>query len=166
MPIFSVIDIDEKLLDSAYALVRTVMPDVTAGQWRDYASDAKSRGGLLGLAGPDDNMFGFLAWRVEHGLRRGKTLHIDQFLTFELSRSAPGRRTLYEAAEALALDRKCKAIELRIEKCGAPAAASTAQYWFDLGCSLDSMIFGKPVSARRIESASCGAREGELRRNP
>lgn len=152
MPIFSVLDIDEKLLDSAYALVRTVMPGVTANQWLDYASDALWRGGLLALVGPRDDLFGFFAWRLEHGLRRGKTLRIDQFVTFELSRSAPGRRTLYQAAEALAFDHGCKAIELRIETCGdATGGASTAQYWFDLGCSLDSMIFGKPVATARVE---------------
>lgn len=146
MPIFSVVDIDEKLLEAAYALVRTVMPDVSAIQWRDYASDARSRGGLLGLVGPQGNLFGFLTYRDEHSLRHGKTLHIDQFVTFELSRLAPGRRILYGAAESLALSRGCKAIELRLGKFGiAHGAVSKAQYWFDLGCSLDSMVFGKSL---------------------
>ena len=164
MPIFSVVDIDEKQLDAAYALVRTVMPDVSAQQWREYAGSARMRGGLLGLVGPNENLFGFLAYRDEHSLRHGRTLHIDQFVTFELSRSAPGRQALYEAAEALARSRDCKAIELRLEKCGiANSSVSKAQYWFDLGCSLDSMIFCKPLPTSVSDDASCDAWEVAVR---
>ena len=155
MPIFSVVDIDEKLFDAAFALVHTVMPDISADQWRDYARNARLRGGLLGLVGPRRELFGFLTYRDEHSLRYGRTLHIDHFVTFELSRSAPGRKALYEAAEALAREWGCEAIELRLEKTGiAHGASSKAQTWFDLGCSLDSMVFAKSLLPGTAAAAS------------
>ena len=56
MPIFSVVDMDEKLFDAGYPLVRTAAPDVSAQQWRNYAGKVRMRGGLLGLMGPDSTL--------------------------------------------------------------------------------------------------------------
>ena len=160
MPIFTVVDIDEKLFDAAFALVRTVMPDISAERWHDYAFHARLRGGLLGLIGPQQTLFGFLSYRDEYSLHYGRTFHIDHFVTFELSRSAPGRTALYEAAVALAREWGCEAIEVRFEKSGlAHGAASKAQYWFDLGCSLDSMVFAKPLNPGNSDRVSDGARQ-------
>ena len=71
MPIFTVVDIDEKLFDAAYPLVRTVEPEVSAEQWSRYAYKVCLRGGLLGLVGADGVLFGFATYRVEESLGRG-----------------------------------------------------------------------------------------------
>ena len=159
MPLYSVVDIGENALESVYPLVRSMAPEVSLEQWMDYARMTRRRGGLLGLFGPDGALFGFLAWRKETTLRRGPVLHIDKFVTFELSRAGDGRRALCEAAEALARREDCTAIDLRLGSRGfADARAGKAEGWTSLGHSLGSVIFTKqlqvpPALATRKRSA-------------
>ena len=148
MPIFSVVDIDENLFGAAYALVRTAMPDVSAKQWYDYARHARDDGGLLGLVGAQGTLFGFLSYRNGESLRYGRVLHIDHFVTFELSRSAPGRRALCEVVEALARQQGCAAIEVRLDGGGyALCDTAKARCWHELGHALDGVVFTKPLAA-------------------
>lgn len=148
MPIFSVVDIDEKLFDAAFPLVRTVAPGVSAEQWSSYAQKVRIRGGLLGLMGPHSTLFGLLTFRNEESLRHGRIFVVDIFLTFELSRAAPGRQVLYDAAEALARQQECKAIELRLDSRGfAIDRSANARSWLDLGHSLEAVVFTRSIKA-------------------
>ena len=148
MAIFSVVDIDEKLFDAAYPLIRTVAPDVSAPQWSDYACKARMRGGLLGLIGAEDALFGLLTYRHEQSLRHGRIFHVDNFMTFELSRAAPGRRALCDAAEALARKQGCTSIEFRLDGRGyADGGTAKAQGWLTLGHSLEAVVFTKLLEA-------------------
>ena len=146
MPIFSVVDIDEKLFDAAYPLVRTVAPGVSVEQWSRYAHKARTRGGLLGLIGAENALFGLLTYRNEESLRHGRIFHIDNFVTFELSRAAPGRRALCEAAEALARKHGCTAVEIRLDSRGyADGGTAKAQGWLNLGHGLEAVVFTKSL---------------------
>ena len=146
MPIFSVVDIDEKLFDAAYPLVRTVVPGVSAEQWSAYARTVRMRGGLLGLIGAENALFGLLTYRNEESLRHGRIFHIDNFVTFELNRAAPGRRALCEAAEALARKQGCAAIETRLDGRGiADGGTAKAQGWLTLGHRLEAVVFTKSL---------------------
>lgn len=146
MPIFSVVDIDENLFGAAYPLVRTVAPGVSVEQWSLYARKARMRGGLLGLIGAENTLFGLLTYRNEDNLRHGRIFHIDNFVTFELNRAAPGRRALCEAAEALARQQGCTAIELRLDSRGyADGGTAKAQGWLNLGHSLEAVVFTKSL---------------------
>ena len=148
MPIFSVVDIDEKAFAAAYPLVRTAAPDVSAEQWSAYAHKVRMRGGLLGLMGPQSTLFGLLTYRNEVSLCHGRIFVVDNFLTFELNRAAPGRRALYDAAEALARMQGCKAIELRLDSRGyAIDASAKARGWLNLGHSLEAVVFTKILDA-------------------
>ena len=124
MPIFSVVDMDENSFSAAYPLVRTAIPDVSVEQWLDYARKVRMRGGLLGLMGPQSTLFGLLTYRGEESLRHGRIFVVDNFLTFELNRAAPGRQALSDAAEALARKQGCNAIELRLDSRGYAIDAS------------------------------------------
>jgi len=63
-----------------------------------------------------------------------------------LSRAAPGRAILLEAAEKLARDLGCTGLELRLSARGfADGCSARAQGWTSLGLSLDSVIFVKPL---------------------
>ena len=148
MPIFSVVDIDEKLFDAAYPLVRVVAPEVSAEQWLVYARKVRMRGGLLGLIGAEDALCGLLTYRNEENLRRGRIFHIDNFFTFELNRAAPGRKALCEAAEALARKQGCTAVEIRLDSRGyADTGAAKTQSWLNLGHSLEAVVFTKLLGA-------------------
>ena len=149
MPIFSVVDIDEKLFDAAYPLVRTVAPGVSVEQWSRYAHKARTRGGLLGLIGAENALFGLLTYRNEENLRHGRIFHIDNFFTFELNRAAPGRLALCAAAEALARKQGCTAIEIRLDSRGyGDGGMAKSQGWLNLGHSLDAVLFTKLLAVR------------------
>ena len=148
MPIFSVVDMDENAFAAAYPLVRTVAPEVSAEQWSDYARKVRLRGGLLGLIGPKGALFGLLTYRNEESLRHGRIFHIDNFMTFELNRAAPGRQALCEGAEALARKHGCTRIEIRLDGRGyADGGATKAQGWLNLGHGLDAVVFAKSLEA-------------------
>ena len=148
MPIFSVVDIDEKLFGATYPLVRAVAPEVSAEQWSIYARKVRMRGGLLGLIGAENALFGLLTYRNEENLRHGRIFHIDNFFTFELNRVAPGRLALCAAAEALARKQGCTAIEIRLDSRGyADGGMAKSQGWLNLGHSLDAVLFTKLLAA-------------------
>ena len=79
-------------------------------------------------------------------MRHGLVLALDDFVTFELSRAAPGRAILLDAAEKLARDLGCSALELRLSSRGfADPQSARAEGWASLGLSIDSVIFIKPL---------------------
>ena len=150
MPIFSVVDIDEKLFDAAYPLVRAVAPEVSAEHWLVYARKVRMRGGLLGLIGAENALFGLLTYRNVESLRRGRIFYVDNFVTFELNRAAPGRKALCEAAEALARKQGCAAVEIRLDSRGyGDGGTAKSQGWLRLGHSLEALVFTKLLAADR-----------------
>ena len=160
MPIFSVVDMDENSFSAAYPLVRTAIPDVSVEQWLDYARKIRMRGGLLGLMGPQSTLFGLLTYRAEESLRHGKIFVVDNFLTFELNRAAPGRQALCDAAEALARKQGCNAIELRLDSRGyAIDASAKARSWLNLGHRLEAVVFSKILdSGSEVDITNSGLR--------
>ena len=151
MPIFSVVDMDENAVSAVYPLIRTATPNVSAEQWLDYARKVRMRGGLLGLMGPQSTLFGLLTYRSEASLDHGRIFVIDNFLTFELNRAAPGRQALCAAAEALARKLGCKAIEIRLDSRGfAIDRSAKARSWLDLGHRLEAVVFVKLLDAGRV----------------
>ncbi|MEO5808480.1 MAG: hypothetical protein ABIR51_00105 [Sphingomicrobium sp.] len=131
---------------AAYPLIRTVAPAVTAEQWLDYARKVRMRGGLLGLIGAENALFGLLTYRTEESLRHGRIFHVDNFVTFELNRAAPGRNALCEAAEALARKEGCTVIEFRLDSRGYTEGGTVkSQGWLNLGHSLDAVVLTKSL---------------------
>jgi hypothetical protein len=148
MPQFTVVDMAEDQFEAAYPLVRSIAPGVCFERWLDYARDARRKGGMLGLTVDGGALFGLLVHRKEKSLRHGCVLYIDHCVTFELSRTAPGRRALCEAAEALALELGCSALEYRLGSRGyADGGSVKAQGWVSLGHSLESIVFTKSLHA-------------------
>jgi hypothetical protein len=148
MPDFTVAPIGEAQLPDAYPLVRAFAPQVSYERWVEYARTTRADGGILGLFGADDSLFGLLTYRRAQTLQHGSVVFVDNFVTFELSRSAPGRRALCEAAEALARERGCTAVELLIGSRGyADGSSSKAQGWNLLGHQLTGVVFRKEIGA-------------------
>ena len=161
MPEFIVAPIGEAQLPDAYPLVRAFAPEVNYERWLQYARTTQADGGILGLFGEDGNLFGLLTYRHAETLQHGGVVLVDNFVTFELSRSAPGRRALCEAAEALARERGCTAVELITGSRGYADGTSTkAQGWGLLGHQLTGVVFRKAVGA-----AGSGAAGADRRRS-
>lgn len=145
-PVFYVDALTPAQADGAYPLIRAIAPDVTLEGWRDYVQRRYRSGGLLGLKDEQGGIVGVLSYRLGERMRHGLVLALDDFVTFELSHSAPGRAALLEAAEKLGRDLGCTGLELRVGIRGiADGSSAKAQGWTALGLSLDAAIFVKPL---------------------
>jgi len=132
--------------DWAYPLIRSIAPEVSPEDWEDYVQRRYRSGGLLGLWDGRGGIVGVLSYRLGERMRHGLVLALDDFVTFELSRAAPGRRALLDAAEKLARDLGCTGLELRLASRGfADEHSAKAHGWTGLGLSLDSVILVKPL---------------------
>ena len=150
MGLFGVSELEEHELVPAFALVRTLAPDVSLERWLGYAHEIKRRGGILALRGAQEALFGLLTWREEDCLRIGRVLLIENFIVFELSGASPGRKALCQAAEALAFERGYSAVRLVIGGKGyVEADLAKSRGWTALGHDLDQIIFTKQLD--RVE---------------
>lgn len=132
--------------DCAYPLIRAVAPEVSLEGWQDYVQRRYRSGGLLALWDTRGGIVGVLSYRLGERMRHGLVLALDDFVTFELSQSAPGRAALLEAAEKLGRDLGCTGLELRIGAKGlADPRAPKAQGWAALGLELDSIVLVKSL---------------------
>jgi len=146
-PQFCVDELKTSEADAAFPLVRAIAPEVTLDDWRDYVRRRSMQGGLLGLFGADGEVAGLLSYRLGERLRHGTVLALDDFVTFELSRNAPGRRALLAAAEDLARHLGCTGIELRIGARGiADPGSPRLRGWVSLGLDLDSVVFATDLA--------------------
>jgi hypothetical protein len=145
-PQFYVVELGLDRVDDAYALARTVTPGLRREDWAGFVERRLAEGGMLALLAADGVLFGYLCWRIEQRLRHGRVLAVDEFMTFELSRSAPGRTALCDAAEEVALERGCDAVEIRLP---APTASGPLherfQGWARLGHQVESVVLLKPL---------------------
>jgi hypothetical protein len=146
-PQFCVEELKTSEADSAFPLIRAIAPEVSIEDWRDYVRRRSMQGGILGLLGADGEISGLLSYRLGERLRHGTVLALDDFVTFELSQDAPGRRALLAAAKELAKELGCTGIELRIGPRGiADAASPKVGGWVSLGLDLDSVMFATKLS--------------------
>ena len=124
--------------------------------WQSLAATRLADGGILGLYGGDGALTGLLSWREEQRLAHGKVLAVQDFVVFELSRAAPGRRALCDAAEKLARARNCDAIEFRVPaKLSGECLPARLAGWLELGHGIDSLVLLKPLrpTAPRLAAA-------------
>lgn len=144
-PQFCVTELKTSEAEAAFPLVRAIAPEISLNDWRDYVRRRSMQGGLLGLFGADGEITGLVSYRLGERLRYGTVLALDDFVTFELSHNAPGRRALLAAAEQVAQQLGCAGVELRIGARGiADAASPKVSGWVSLDLALDSVVFVKP----------------------
>lgn len=132
--------------DAAFPLIRAIAPEVMLDQWLDYVERRCREGGLMRLIGTDGALIGLFSWRLGERLRHGRVLALDDFVTFELSQSAPGREALLRAAEELGRSLGCTGLEIRLGGRGFIDVASPKTVgWAHLGLTLASVIFEKAI---------------------
>jgi hypothetical protein len=145
-PQFYVVALGKAEAVEAYALVRSIAPEVSLDDWLDYVGRRCREGGLMGLFDEQAVLVGLFSHRFGERLRHGRVLALDDFVTFELSQAAPGRAALMSAAEDLARSFGCTGLEVRVGSRGfADPASPKSRGWLALGLSLDSAIFVKPL---------------------
>ncbi len=145
-PQFYVVGLGVAEAAAAYALIRSIAPEIGCDEWLEYVRRRCRMGGLIGLYGENGALVGLASYRFGERLRHGKVLALDDFVTFELSRAAPGRAALMAAAEERARLLGCTGIEVRTSARGiADAGCDKAAGWLALGLALESVIFVKPL---------------------
>jgi hypothetical protein len=146
---FTVSDLADDQLESAYAPIRTLAPDVSLERWLTYARALQQRGGILGLFGGDGMLFGLLTYRRDDCLRYGPVMLVDNFVTFELNRASPGRKALCEAIEALARAQACAAVRMIVGGRGHIVAGSAkTSGWIALGHNAEAIVLTKRLDCR------------------
>lgn len=110
MSYLSVIPIGQPEAEQAYALVRAIAPEVAPDLWTAFVASCRP-GELLGMRAPDGAVFGMASYRIEECAQPGRLMLVDNFVTLEVSRSAPVRATLGSALERTA--RECGCVEMR-----------------------------------------------------
>jgi hypothetical protein len=143
-PQFYVVGLGIEEADDAYPLIRSIAPEVGPNDWRRYVRRRCHDGGFKGLVGSNGLLVGLFSYRFGERLRQGRVLALDDFVTFELSNGAPGRKLLMATAERYARHRGCTGIEVRIGSRGiADPGAAKASGWLALGLDLESVVFVK-----------------------
>jgi hypothetical protein len=95
----------------AYALIKTLGPEVSPDHWQAFVDTHSDRGGgILLLRGRIGGVFGLASYRTEDCARSGKLLLVENFVTIELSASAPGRKLLCEALVRIAAELGCEEV--------------------------------------------------------
>ncbi len=146
---FSVSDLSDGQIESAYALIRTLAPDVSLERWLTYARGMQTKGGILGLFGGGDTLFGLLTYRREDCLRYGMIMLVENFVTFELSRASPGRKALCEAVESLARAQDCAAVRMIVSGRGhIDSSSAKTRGWIALGHNAESIVLTKDLDCR------------------
>ena len=148
MPNLAVTHLGVEQIPAAYSLVRIALPEVEAGQWRDYAETLiGAGGGLIGVTAGDSSLHGLAAYRPDFCLRCGRTLRVGLIVAFELARKAPVRTALCEVLELVADATNCRSLTIEIDSRGyADADLPKARSWAGLGLALRSVAFVKRVS--------------------
>lgn len=145
-PQFYVVELGMSEADAAYPLIRSIAPEVGPDDWKDYIRRRCREGGFKGLFDSNEILIGLFSYRLGERLRQGRVLALDDFVTFELSQAAPGRKLLMAIAETLAKHRGCTGIEVRIGARGiADAHSAKASGWLNLGMGLESVVFVKSI---------------------
>ena len=148
MPQFTVAELRPDQLDDAYPLIRAVAPNATPAEWRAYIEDMTARGGtVLALTSGNETLHGLLTVHRQRSLRHGEILFVNNFVTFELSRSAPGRRALCAAVEDMARRTGAGAIHLLVANRGQAEVTPVSRAWAELGYGLEGALLCKPVTA-------------------
>jgi len=117
MSYFAVITIGPDEAEQVYALIRTLAPEVPPDLWTAFVASCREPGELLGLRAPDGGIFGMTSYRIEECTRLGRVMLVDNFLTVELSRAAPGRTLLTSRLEEIAAAQHCTVVR-QVTACG------------------------------------------------
>ncbi len=87
----------------AWALVRTVEPDLQLDSWNELGEALIDRGGgVIGLESPDRTLHGLATYEIVERALFGSMLNVATFVTFELTGRGHARQALLKALHELA----------------------------------------------------------------
>jgi hypothetical protein len=145
MPDLSLSRLDEGQLALAYPLIRSAAR-VSLERWESFARQLfASGGGILAVAANDGCLHGVAAYRQVGSLRFERSLQIEILVAFELSRTAPVRRTLCDGLEDIAREMGCHNIVFTTAARNADPFSAGRLSWEQLGLKMETVSFVRQV---------------------
>jgi GNAT superfamily N-acetyltransferase len=106
-------------IPQALPLLRATWPGVELPGWSRFVDafrgDLYAQAEITAMFDPQGSLCGLFAARVEHDFRDGRTLALPLFTAVDVGNSLAPVKALLEAAEAMARDRGCSGLEIRLD---------------------------------------------------
>lgn len=140
-------------VDDAFPVARAAVPDLTLERWRQFArlallpAAAPTASGILVVENPRGYIQGFCTYRLQHDIRHGTTMAVDDLIAIDLLDSAPIAAALLEALEARARATGCDVLQLHVPDLAASSAAASGLYEHlrQAGHAVDALRLAKPM---------------------
>lgn len=107
----------------AFALVRTVMPDLPLGRWRRVARALASPGeparcGIMAAQCPAGYLRGLFVYRVQPALRYRRLLDVEHIIALDIIDEGPVADALIHSLETLTAELGCDAVRTTLQPGG------------------------------------------------
>lgn len=116
---FTVRELTQDLTAQALPLLRATWPAVDLQGWRGFVDafrrDLYAQAEVTVMFDSQGGLCGLFASRLEHDLRGGRALAIPLFTAIDVGNSLAPVKSLLEAAEAMARERGCSGLEIRLD---------------------------------------------------
>lgn len=116
---FTVRELTPDAIPQALPLLRATWPEVELPGWSRFVdafrANLYAQAEITAMFDSQGGLCGLFAARVEHDFRDVRTLAIPLFTAIDVVNSLAPARALIEAAEAMARDRGCSGLEIRLD---------------------------------------------------
>lgn len=154
-------------IEQAFALIRTLVPDLDINRWRAYAATvlaadavnaaeppaedarpARQTAGILTAQTPDGYIHGLFCYRVDTHLQYGRVLSADNFIVLDLIDPSAATAVLLRALEQLARTQGCQAICTTLPEAqdrASPYGRSMLRSFQQQGHTVQTVRLSKPL---------------------
>jgi hypothetical protein len=116
---FTVRALTPDAIPQALPLLRATWPEVELPGWSRFVdafrNDLYVQAEITAMSDSQGALCGLFTSRVEHDLQDGRTLAISLFTAMDVGNSLAPVKALLEAAEAMARNRGCSGLEIRLD---------------------------------------------------
>ncbi len=139
-------------VDDVFPVARAAVPGLTLERWRGFARlalmpAAATASGILVVENARGYIQGFCTYRLQHDIRHGTTMAVDDLVAIDLLDSAPIAAALLEALEARARATDCDVLQLHVPDQATSSAAASGLYEYlrQSGHAVDAVLLAKPM---------------------
>lgn len=140
----------------AFPLVQATYGDTSIAGWAECARGYLSQRvfdpphtGIVAAENAEGYIQGLFCYRVTEQAIRGRTLHCDHFIAFDLAGFNSPLQSLMEAAESIARRNNCAVLSVSLPGSALPELRRVGKphaWLLDAGHRMDSLCFYKPVA--------------------
>jgi hypothetical protein len=133
-------------IDSAYALIQALFPNLTLEAWRVYAhplaeDGASPRCGIIGIRNETGYLGGLFVYRVEADLEHGRAFLVEPIAALDFLDAKAAMRAMMEAVRSRAHQFDCRIARIRVGR----EQPSLAAYLRGSGLQVEAQLLCGPV---------------------